>query len=261
MELSIIIVNYNQRGLLKECLKNIEEKKINLRYEILIIDNHSRDESQEFLRKLKNKNEKLKIILNQKNFGYAYACNQGIKNSLGKYILILNPDVFVLPGSVEKLYGFMEKNEEAGICGPKLLNPDGSVQLSCLRFPRWYTPILRRTFLGKFSFAQKILSHYLMKDFDHETIREVDWLLGAALFVKRKAIEKVGLLDERYFLYFEDVDWCRRFHQAGFRVYYFPAAKMFHLHQRFSANEGNFFSRLTLIHILSAFKYFWKWKK
>ncbi len=263
MDLSIIIVNYNQKNLLKQSLKGIDLVKPKLDYEIIVVDNNSADSSPDFLRQLKNKNEKLKIILNNKNLGFAKANNLGIKNSLGKYILILNPDIVVLENSIEKLYQFMEENEKVGICGPKLINPDKSIQPSCFRFPKWYTPILRRTFVRKFSWAKKKINEYLMADFNHLEKKEVDWLLGACLMIRRKTLDEIGFFDERFFLYFEDVDLCRRAKNAGWKIFYFPDSCMVHYYQRASADqEGIFalFSKITWIHILSAIKYFLKWK-
>ena len=264
MTVSIIIVNYNQKNFLKECLKNILEAKINLDYEIIIVDNNSRDSSKEFLTELSVKNDKIKIILNKKNFGFAKANNQGIKKARGKYVLILNPDVIVLPGAIEQLYQFMETHPEVGIAGPQLLNPNKTIQYSCLRFPCWYMPIFRRTILGKLPIAQKALKKYLMTDFDHQIAKPVDWLLGACLMIRKDVLEKIWFFDERFFLYFDDVDLARRVWQAGFKVYYFPPAKMYHFHQRLSVERSKFpflFSKVTWVHCSSAIKYFQKWHK
>ena len=262
--ISVIIVNYNQKNFLKQCLKNIEEAKIGINYEVIIVDNNSKDNSQELLLRLTNQDSRIRVFINKKNFGFAKANNQALKEARGEYILILNPDIIILPGSVEKLYQFMKEHPDCAVAGPKLLNPNKTIQYSCCRFPKWYTPILRRTFLGKLPFGKKHLRKYLMVDWDHQTVREVDWLLGAALMVKKEAIDKVGLMDERFFLYFEDVDWCRRFHQAGFKAFYVPDSQMYHFHQRLSAERAGFpalFKKITWIHLISAIKYFWKWKK
>lgn len=264
--LSIIIINYNQKNFLKQCLKNIEEAKIRLNYEIIVIDNASTDGSIEYINlQLASfaSRSQISIIVNEVNKGFARAINQGIKLSQGKYILILNPDIIVLPGSIEKLYQFMERHPDCAVAGPQLLNPNKTVQYSCCRFPKWYTPILRRTFLGKLPLGRKHLQYYLMADWDHQTVKEVDWLLGAALMIRKEAVEKVGPMDERFFLYFEDIDWCRRFHQANWRVFYVPEAKMYHFHQRLSAERAVFpalFKKITWIHLISAIKYFWKWR-
>ncbi|TSC95425.1 MAG: glycosyltransferase [Parcubacteria group bacterium Athens1014_10] len=261
MQLSIIILNYKQKGLVKNCLKNIETFGLELNYEIIVVDNNSKDGCEEMIKK---NFHRVKIIASKKNLGYAEGNNLGIKEVKGDYFLILNPDITVLAGSIEKMFQFMEDNKDCGICGPKLLNPDQSIQISCCRFPKWHTPILRRTFLGRFKFAQKELSRYLMADYSRKEIKEVDWLLGASLLIRKSAAEKVGLMDERYFLYFEDIDWCRRFRQAGYKVYYLPPAEMIHFHQRLSAQKSGLkalFDKPTWIHIISAFKYFWKWRR
>lgn len=253
---SIIIVNYNQKDFLKECLKSIKEANISIDYEIVIVDNNSKDNSLSFLNKFKKENKNVKVIFNQKNLGYARAVNQGIKNSKGDHFLIVNPDIVVLPGSVENLYQFMEKNPKIGIVGPKLLNPDKTLQLSCFRFPKWYIPILRRSFLRRI--FKKAIDNYLMADWKHDKEKEVDWILGAAIFVRKKAVEDVGLMDERFFLYFEDIDWCYRFHLKNWRVFYYPKAKMIHFYQKMSAKRG-IFNKFFWIHLLSGIKYFKKW--
>lgn len=264
MDLSIIILNYNQKNLLKNCLKNLFESKVKLKYEIIVIDNNSTDGSKKFLSEFKIKELEFKIILNNRNNGYAKANNQGIKLAQGKYILILNPDVIVLPDSIEKLVKFLDQNPKAALVGPQLLNPDKTIQHSCYSFPRLYTPAVRRTFLGKLPGLKKELKRYLMLDFDHQKTKEVDWLLGAALMIRKEILDKIGFFDERYFLYFEDVDLARRIKQAGFKVYYFSESQMIHFHQRLSAAQASFpslFSKITWIHIASALKYFRKWWK
>ena len=257
---SIIIVNYNQKNLLKQCLRNISEADIKIDYEIIIIDNNSEDESKEFLAGLYSE-PNINIILNNTNNGFAMANNQGIRLSKYKYVLSLNPDVIVQSGAIEKLYNFLETNSDTGIVAPQLLNPDKTIQNSCCRFPKWYIPILRRTFLGKMPILKKELSKYLMLDFDHQQTREIDWAIGACLMIRKKMLNKIGLFDEKYFLYFEDVDLARRAWKADFKVHYYPTAVMFHFHQRVSAEKSlwlSIFSKITWIHIASAFKYFLK---
>lgn len=260
MDLSIIILNYKQKGLVKNCLKNIKALDLKLEYEIIVVDNNSNDYCLEMV---KEEFKDVKTIANRENVGYAQGNNSAIKEAKGKYVLILNPDITPLAGGIEKICQFMENNPDCAVSAPKLLNPDRSVQISCFRFPRWYTPILRRTFLEKLKFAQKELDRYLMRDYPREEKSETDWLSGAVLFVRSSAIEKVGLMDKRYFLYFEDMDWCRRFQQGGYKIYYLPEAEMIHYHQRLSAQESGLKALLnkhTRIHIASAIKYFWKWR-
>ncbi len=258
MDLSIIILNYKAKGLVKQCLKGIKLLNLALNYEIIVVDNHSGDSCVEMI---KQYFPHVKLIESDKNRGFAAGNNLGLKEAQGKYVMILNPDITILEGAIEKMHEFMETNESVGVCGPKLINPDGTVQMSCYHFPKFMVPIYRRTFLGNLPWAKKNLHHYLMKDWDHNANREVDWLLGACLLVRRLAIDQVGLMDERFFLYFEDVDWCRRFWQAGFKVYYLAEAEMVHYHQRLSAeNPGlrGLFSDTTRIHIASWIKYFAK---
>ncbi len=254
--ISIIIVSYNQKKLLKQCIDNIFKSDIKNNFEIIIVDNDSKDNTRKYLQSINDK--RVSVILNKDNLGYAKANNQGIKRARGEYILLLNPDVIIYPNSVEVLAQFLKTHKNVAMVGPRLLNVDGSVQGSCCRFPKLYTPIARRTILGRLPILQNELDRYLMKDFDHENKREVDWMIGACLMIKKDILEKVGLLDERYFLYFEDVDLARKFWTIGKKVYYLPESRVTHAHQRLSANK-NIFSKVVRIHILSGIKYFLKW--
>lgn len=256
MDLSIIILNYQSKGLVKQCLKGIKNSNLSLSYEIIVVDNASNDGCLEMV---KNNFLGVKTIQADKNHGYAAGNNLGIKATQGKYIMILNPDVAVLENSIQLMFEFMENRVEVGLAGPRLINPDKSVQFSCMKFPTLLTPLYRRTFLGRFQFVQKKLKEYQMSDCDHAENREVDWIFGACMIVRKSAIEKVGLLDEKFFLYFEDTDWCRRFWRAGFKVYYVANAKMVHYHGRLS-DSGilGIFKKATRTHIKSWLRYFWK---
>lgn len=259
MDLSIIILNYKTRGLLKQCLKGIQLFDLKLDYEIIVVDNHSSDDTIEMMR---NEFPHIKLIASLVNNGHAAGMNLGIKEAKGKYLLLLNTDIAILDNTIRKMYDFMEAHPKAGLSGPKLLNPDGSTQLSCCQFPKFLIPIYRRTPLGKLPFTKKVLRRYLMLDWDHEETRTVDWILGACMIARKDAVEKVGPMDERFFLYFEDVDWCRRFWQAGYEVYYIAEVELVHYHRRESAeNPGlkGVFSYPTRIHIASWLKYFAKY--
>jgi len=263
MDLSIIILKYKQQKAFQLCLENLIKAKINLDYEIIIIDNNSQDGSLEYLKEIKRDHSKIEIILNDKNSGYAKANNQAVKQAKGDYILILNPDVIVSPGAIEEMLAFLKKNYDIGLIGPQLLNQDKTIQFSCYRFPKLITPAIRRTFLYRLPWFKNELKRYLMQDFDHQEIRGVGWLIGACLMIKKDFLKQIGYFDERYFLYFEDVDLARKVWQAGKKVVYFPKAKMIHFHRRLSADFSFFPSlsqRVTWIHIFSALKYFWKWR-
>lgn len=264
MTLSIIILNYNHKNLLKNCLKSLKEAELKLDYEIIISDNNSSDDSQEFLAQLETKDPDLKVILNSKNLGYAQANNQAIKLARGEYILILNPDIIVLPDSIERLVKYLQKNKKVGMVGPQLLNPNKTIQYSCYRFPKLITPAVRRTFLGRLPGFKQELKRYLMLDYNHQQTREVDWLIGACLMIKKEVLEEVDSFDERYFLYFEDVDLAKKVWQAGYKVVYLPKAQMIHFHRRLSADYSalvSLFSKITWVHITSALKFFIKWRK
>ena len=174
----------------------------------------------------------------------------------------MTPDIAVVAGGLEKMVALMEQQPEIGVVSPKLINPDGSIQDSCRRFPSWPMPLYRRTALGKLPWAKKKLGYYLMADWDHASSRPVDWLFGACLLLRRSAFEKVGLFDERFFMYFEDLDLCRRFWEAGYSVYYFADVELVHYHQRLSAERGGvigLFNRAGRIHLMSGVKYFAKY--
>ncbi|NIP33169.1 glycosyltransferase [Candidatus Saccharibacteria bacterium] len=260
MDLSLIILNYKTVGLTRQCLKSIRLANPDLDYEVIVVDNDSGDGVAKML---EEQFPEVKFIASSHNSGFAGGNNQGIEKAQGRYIHILNPDITVSPGSLEKMVQYMEEHPDVGILAPQLLNPDKSVQYSCYRFPKPSVPIYRRTPLGKTERGKKVIDWYLMKDWDHNNTREVDWCLAASVMVRKAAIEQVGLLDEQYFMYFEDCDWSRRFWQAGYKVVYFPEAKMVHYHVRQSADVPWFlglFQKISRIHIASAIKYFIKFR-
>lgn len=278
MKLSIIILNYKSKGLLKQCLKGIVLSQPKIEYEIIVVDNNSGDGSLAMTKNLLtkeyfSKQEKLigqeieippyKTIQSPVNGGFSAGNNIGIKASVGEYFMILNPDIAIVPGVIEKMVEYMEKNPKAGIIGPKLLNPDQTVQYSCRRFPNYLVPLFRRSIVGRLPFAKKMVDSYLMIDFDHQKTVEVDWLFGACLLIRRSASEKIGLLDERYFMYFEDMDYCRRFWENGYKIIYLADVEIIHYHAQYSSQrEGimGIFSRGGQIHLISGLKYFLKYR-
>ncbi len=257
-KLSIIILNYKTAGLVKYCLAGLFKEIGDFDFEVVVVDNASNDGC---LQMVKANWPQVKTVSLENNKGYAAGNNAGIRVATGEYVMILNPDVAVLEGGVKKLVQFMDENTAVGLAAPKLNNPDGSTQMSTFTFPNFWLPIFRRTPLGFMKSAKKQVKKYLMVDWDHNSNRPVDWVLGACLIARRKSLEQVGLLDEDYFLYVEDTDWCRRFWQKGWQVYYVADVAMVHFHQRQSA-EASFlglFSQVTWIHIFSWLKYFKKW--
>lgn len=278
MDVSFVVLNYKQCGLVKQCIKGIVAAQPNLDYEIIVVDNNSSDNCLNIVEKMYEKSDEetqriLPVVKELQippiitlqageNGGFAKGNNLGMKKARGKYIAVINPDVAVVPGAMEKMFSYMEQNEKVGMLGPKLINPDGSVQYSCRRFPDFLTPLYRRTFLGKLPSAKNSLNDYLMRDFNHEQNVNVNWLFGAFLFIRKTALEKVGYFDERFFMYFEDLDLCRRFWHEGFQVKYLADVEMVHYHQQLSAERKGILGLLKKggrIHAMSGVKYFAKY--
>ena len=235
VNISIIIVNYNTRDLLEECLKALFSNIPSCGFEVLMVDNCSRDGSRTLL---EQRFPQCTLIENRRNLGFARAANQAYRMSSGEYCLVVNPDLKVLPGSVQRLWEFMDSHRDVGIVFPKLYNPDGSIQYSCRTFHTIGTIFLRRTPLGKLFPNSRILRDHLMTDWDHDSMREIDWALGGCMMVRREAILCPHLFDERFFLYFEEVDLCYRMKKTPWKVVYNPEAAMIHHHLRESAGRG-----------------------
>lgn len=253
MDLSIVIVNYKSKAKLLNCLESIKRSDLSgLNYEIVIVENNSGDDLSDLKRDYK-------IVYSDKNLGMGGGNNLGIKNSSGDFVLISNPDIVYEPNTISELFNYLKNNSTVELVGPKLLNPDGTLQYSCVRFPKIYIPVLRRTFVGRF--FPRSLGNYLMKTNNHQEVMEADWLLGACFMVRHK---EADLFDERYFMYFEDVDLCRRLKDSGGKVIYYPLISVIHDHVRASAKmvwyKALLFDPLSREHLKSAFKYFYKWR-
>ncbi len=257
MDLSIIIVNYKTAEKVKICVDSIKNSDMDgLDWEIIVVDNKSDDDIEEILNQYY---PEVKLLRSDRNLGMGAGNNLGVREAAGNFILILNPDTQIKGNAVKMLYQYVKKNDEVGIVGPKLLNPDNTLQESCLRFPNFFTPIFRRTFLG--ALARKHLNKFLMRDFGHEETTEVDWLLGSCLMIDRRAFpERNKIFDEKFFMYFEDIDLCRRARNRNYKVVYHPRAVVIHDHVRQSAGApwylAPFTDRLAREHIKSWLKYF-----
>lgn len=221
MKLSIIIVSFNTKKLTEDAINSILSEGSEISKEILVVDNNSEDDSAGMLKEYSSELKDFRIILNNGNLGFAKANNQAIKISKGEYILLLNPDTIVKRGDLGKLVEFAEKTSDAGVVGPRLLNADGSLQKSCYHFPTIWRAIKEYWFGQRGHFGQ-----FAPKSKNPIT---VDALVGAAFLITPKALKKVGILDERYTFYFEDIDYCRRVAKSGLKVYYFPGAEIVHL--------------------------------
>jgi len=226
--LSIVIVNYNAKNYLEKCVKSVYlDSSINQAdFEVIIVDNGSVDGSAEMVEK---KFPDVKLIKNSKNEGFIKANNKGIRESKGRYILSLNNDTIVLPGALHAMVYFMDTHPEAGACGPKVLNSDGTIQHQCKRgFPTISSALSYFLGLHKLFPKSKFFGHYLMTYLNPDEVNEVDSLSGACMMVRREVVDQVGLLDEKFFMYGDDLDWCYRIKKAGWKVYYVPQAQIIH---------------------------------
>ncbi len=229
MNLSIIIVSFNTKELLRRCLESIKKLKTeNWKLETIVVDNGSTDGSVEAM---EARYKDIKILRNEENLGFAKANNQGIKTAEGEFILLLNPDTEVKPDVLEELIKFVQNHPKAGVVGARLLNPDGSIQPSVYHFPTIWRAI-REFWLGRKGEYDKYAP------LEKKTI-EVEAVTGAAMLISRATIEKIGILDERYFMYFEDLDFCRRAREAGLKIYYLPSAEVIHHHGKSAALVGS----------------------
>jgi GT2 family glycosyltransferase len=225
-DVSIVVVNWNTRDLLAECLEAIARTSGDLDMEIIVVDNGSTDGSQDMVRQ---RFPQVHLIANMENLGFARANNQAIRRSQGRYVLLLNSDAFVREHTIQHVVAFMDAHPEAGMAGCKLLYEDGRLQPSCYTFPTLFTEFCIATGLDKLFSKSPLFGKYRMTYWDFGDVREVDVIVGAFMLVRATAIGEVGLMDERYFMYSEEVDWCYRFKEKGWQIYFYPHAEAVHL--------------------------------
>jgi hypothetical protein len=224
-ELSVCIVNWNTRQDLEQAIASVLTSEAGLSLEVIVLDNASTDGSAEMVRE---RFPGVTLLRSGENVGFARGYNRAIGAARSRHVLALNPDTVVCPGALGRLVSFMDAQPDAGAAGPRLLNSDGSLQYSCRHFPTPMAAILRNTFLGRLRPRNHHTRSYLMADWDHGTAQPVDWVSGAALCLRREAWEQVGGFDEGFFMYAEDMDWCLRAQQSGWKVYYVPDAVIVH---------------------------------
>ena len=224
--LSIIIINYNAEKLLQKCLNSVYAETKRMSFDIWVVDNNSIDASVPMVRQCF---PQVNLIENKENVGFARANNQAIAKCAGDYILLLNPDTLILQNAIEKAVGFMDKNPAVGICGGKVLNEDGTLQLACRRsIPTPGVAFFRLTGLSKLFPNSKITAKYNMTYLDPDSPHQVDAVSGAFLMIRKEVVNGIGLLDERFFMYGEELDWCLRAKKAGWTIMYYPDAKIVH---------------------------------
>lgn len=225
---SIVIVNWKTPRLLAGCLQSIYQDESHPELEIWVVDNASGDGSVELLQ---SKFPAVKLIANQDNVGFARACNQVIPQCSGDYILLLNPDTVVMPGALRAMVDYLNNNVDCGVVGPKILNPDGTLQLACRRsFPSPEASLYRLTYLSYIFPNHPKFARYNLTYAHPDQDLDVDALSGSCMMVRKDVIKQVGLLDEDIFMYGEDIDWCWRIKENGWRISYHPAAVVFHYH-------------------------------
>ncbi|MHC4083588.1 MAG: glycosyltransferase family 2 protein [Planctomycetota bacterium] len=235
VDVSIIIVSWNTRDILYGCLKSIIEQEKEIDYEVIVIDNSSKDGSAKMVKK---NFPSVILIENSKNHGFAAANNKGIAITKGRYVLLLNSDTIILNDAISKTVSFADNNPDAAVVGCKVLNEDGSLQPTCFMFPSVLNMLLSSTYMYKLFPKSRFFGREEIGWWDRDTVREVNVVTGCFMLVRREAIDTVGVMDERFFMYGEETDWCYRFKQAGWKMIFTPDAEIIHLGGRSTVQKS-----------------------
>jgi len=225
VDVSVIIVNWNTKELLRDCLSSACENAGDIDYEIIVIDNASADGSAEMV---KNDFRQVILIENSENRGFAAANNQGIAVAKGRYVLLLNSDTVVLDNAIANTVRFADENPQAAVTGCRVLNPDRTLQRTCFMFPSVLNMLLSSTYLYKLFSKNRFFGREQMTWWDRNDVRPVDVVTGCFMLVRREAIEQVGMMDEQFFMYGEETDWCYRFREKGWKVIFAPVGQIIH---------------------------------
>jgi hypothetical protein len=226
MKLSVIIVSWNVKDILSDCLDSVLRSSVAFPYEIIVVDNASTDGTADYIKK---KFPAVRIIENKENHGFARANNQGALPAGGEYLFFLNPDTVLFGDTLNNLVDFMDCNPDIALCGPRILNDDKTLQWSVRNFPSWRGAFYRYTILKYLGLFKSHFETWHHRKFDYSKQTDIQQLIGAALIVRKDAFAKVGGFDERFFMYYEEVDLCRRLKDNGFRIVYYPVARLIHL--------------------------------
>jgi hypothetical protein len=226
LDLSVIIVSWNTRDLLDRCLRQLYRAAAGLAIEVFVVDNASHDGSQELVRE---RYPQAMLLANDTNLGFVRANNQALPQAGGEFVLLLNSDAFLDPDALQMLVDFMRAHPRAGAAGPRLRYPDGALQRSCTAFPTLWHELCLMLQLDRLFPSSPIFASYWYAGWQYDTVREVDSIMGACLLVRNTAMQQIGILDEDYVMYSEEVDWCYRIQQAGWQNYLVPAATAEHI--------------------------------
>lgn len=255
VDLSIIIVTYNSSQFIRKCIDAIGLNIKDINYEIIVVDNASIDNTVELI----PKHQKIKIISNKRNVGFAAANNQGVKCALGKYILILNPDIELNPSTdIAGMMKYCEEHDSVGIVAPRLLYENGEIQENARYFPSIFYFLVRGLNLDKLLKNLPLVSTKVFDCASQKKPVEVDWVIGAFMLLQKSLIKGDKLFDESYFMYYEDADLCLRLKREGYKIIYHPSASAIHFYKRDSAKK--FISKLKVIHFWSFLRFFFQLK-
>lgn len=261
MTISIIIVNFKNPPLLRLALQSLSRVlKPDLPAEVIVVDSQSSPETANVVAEdCASLFQSLRYVPFKENTGYTRGVNEGLRRAAGDFMLVINPDIIMLPGALESTLDYMATHPQIGMVGPGLLNFDDSHQSSCFRF---YTPLIMLARRLAIPGTRNLLRSFLLANQVFHGPTEVDWVMGSALLVSRTALERVGLMDEQFFLYMSEVDWAWRFWENGYKVVYLPTVQVYHYHQRQSKGRfallDVFTRRETRWHITDAIRYFLK---
>ena len=255
LDLSIIIVNWNTCDLLRNCLDSIYTKTRNISFEVFVVDNGSQDHSSEMVKK---EFPQVKLIENQKNLGFARGNNQGFSSARGKYVLILNPDTEVINNALFTMVQYLESNENVGALGAKFFYPDGSFQRYYNRFPAFSSMVTRWFLPPRLACRLRPVRSYLMLDDDFDQEIEVEQPAGAGIMIRKKLFLEDNFMDERFPIYFGDVDLCRRIYDKELKIFVLPTAKIIHHRAKGGLAQGKLYLFLSVEYFSSMIKYFSK---
>ena len=231
-DISVCMVALNVRDFIRDCLHSLRQSSSGLSIEVIIVDNHSTDGTLEILKSEFLSGDSplpVRLVENSQNEGFVRPTNQGMRLAAGRYLLWLNPDTIIHPGALDQLVDFMESHPDVGICGPKVLNRDGSMQKPCRRgVSRPWATFSYFSGLSRLFPKSKLFGGYLLNYMDEDATHEVDGVSGSCMFIRRAVVDQIGYVDEQFFAYQDDADYCFQAQKAGWKIYYVPTARITH---------------------------------